>query len=127
MSAGLLEPLLIIFVRTGLGGLTVTHHESPLQMNSRLDLLQHGQKDFIHDQEAVLGVVHDVSNLIRVKTKIQRMENSASGGNPEIRFEMDRVVPHQGGYTLSALQAGCAKAFRQPPRALIKVAERVAV
>src|SRR5258708_17686209 len=62
-----------------------------------------------------------------MQPQIQRMENAPGGGNSEVLFQMDVVVPHQCGNAVATLQSRRRKTLGQLARAQTQVAESLAM
>jgi len=70
--------------------------EHPLQPDAVAEGLEHGEERRVHDQEPVLGVVHDLREVGRVQPQIQRMDNPANRRDGVVRLEVSSAVPQQG-------------------------------
>src|SRR5207237_2726718 len=54
--------------------------------------------------EAVWCVVDDVRQFVRMEPKVQGVQHTACAGNAEVSFQMNVMVPHQAGDSVSTLE-----------------------
>ena len=62
-------------------------------MHPRLHLSPDIEKHILDDEEAILSVIHDVREFVRMLTHAQRMYNGAGRGDPEVGLQMFMSIP----------------------------------
>jgi hypothetical protein len=62
-------------------------------MHPRLHLLPDIEKHILDDEEAILSVIHDVGEFVRMLTHAQSVHNGARRGDPEVGFQMFMPIP----------------------------------
>jgi hypothetical protein len=55
------------------------------------------QKRHVKTQHMVFGVVDDPSNLLRVQTRVQGVQDPATAADTKVNFQMPVTVPSQRG------------------------------
>ena len=60
-------------------------------------LLQQRQEHGVGEQVAILGMVHDVGDLVREQPRIDRVTDGAAAGDGVVQLEVPVVVPGEGG------------------------------
>ena len=53
------------------------------------------QQHVVHNQEAILGMVDDVGQFVRMEPKVQGVQYAACARNAEVSFQVGIMVPHQ--------------------------------
>ncbi len=101
--------------------------DDPFHLEPVPEFLQQGQEHVIDNQEAVPGVVGDVSDFIRVQAKVQGMEHASGGRNAEISLQMDIMIPHQGSDPVAPLEPGLLQGLGQGTRPAVKIGVSVSM
>src|SRR6266404_2734278 len=79
--------------------------------------VQHQRAVRIND---AFGLPGGAGNFMRMKAKIQRMQNAASAWNAEECFQVADVIPHHGGHAIAAPQTEFRQCRGEPARAAIE-------
>ena len=79
--------------------LPVSHHyEGLYRLQVRGQLLDHHGKREVEEQHPVLSVVDDIDQLFRKQTRVDRVQNGATTGHPEVKLVVSIGIPGQGAY-----------------------------
>src|SRR5277367_288061 len=85
----------IVFVALRYRLATERNNDHAFEVYAMPDLFVEREQNIVDDENAVLGVVDYIRQLIGVKTEVKRVENASDYGNRKICFEMGIVIPHQ--------------------------------
>ena len=77
------------------------HHDALQGGQLRRQLLQQRQEHGVGEQVAILGVVHDVGDLIGEQAGIDGVTDGADPGDAVVQLEMPVVVPGERGDALA--------------------------
>ena len=77
------------------------HHDALQGGQLRRQLLQQRQEHGVGEQVAILGVVHDVGDLIREQAGIDGVTDGADPGDAVVQLEVPVVVPGERGDALA--------------------------
>src|SRR5690349_8775543 len=91
------------------------------------ELLIQRQQHVIDNEKAVLRVIDDEGQFLRVQPKIERVDHAAGGRHAEVGFQMGVVVPAESAYTVSRLQAGAMQRFGKRLGTVVKIQICVAI
>ena len=105
------------------------HDKHALKMHLRANRFVDGKEDVVNDQIAIARVVSDVSKLVGMQPKIQRMEHATGSRYAEVCFEMRRMIPHQRGDAVASSKSGQFQSASQASsasidRAIIRASDR---
>src|SRR3954451_22973142 len=64
----------------GSSGSAMAHYKHTIELNMRAEFLKHIEQNVVDDQKTILRMVDDISDLLRMQTKIQCMQDAAHGG-----------------------------------------------
>src|SRR5207249_6707338 len=73
----------------------VLDHDDVLDPHVGAELLEERQERVVDDEHAVLGVVHDVRAVTRMKTRVNGVQYVAGERYVEVRLEVPVLVPAQ--------------------------------
>ena len=91
------------------------------------ELLKQRQQHVIDDEKAVVRMIDDEGQLLRMQPQIERVYHAAGGRYAEIGFQVHVVVPAQSANTVSRSQPCTMQRFRQRLDAAVKIQIRVTV
>ncbi len=110
-----------------IGGHAVTHHDKVLDvLEVWCEFFDGGQQRGIDKQDLIVGVLHDVGQLIAGQPQVERMYDRTHAGYGEVQFQVARVVPREGRHAIAAPHAEFLQRIRQPADAFRKCAIRIA-
>src|SRR5258706_13709097 len=115
--AGFGKQLFVIQEAFRHGVATVGHDDHALEGNILAKFFVQRQEHIVNQEEAVAGLPDDAGNFMRMKAKIQRMQNAASAWNAEECFQLADVIPHHGGHAIAAPQTEFRQCRGEPARA----------
>ena len=77
-------------------------YKDAFEVDSMPYLLEKVEQHILHNQKAVLGVMDDVSELIRMQSQVKGVQHGSSDGNAEVGFQMGMAIPHQRSDAISS-------------------------
>ena len=99
----------------------MSHNKHALQLYLVLELFKQRQQNVIHNQKAVLRVVHNECQLLRMQSKIECVHHAACAWDAKVSFQMRRMVPAKRRYAIARLQPRMVQRFRQRLRPPIEI------
>ena len=82
----------------------------------RRDLLPQRQQRFVHQDDAIVGVVDDEGELVGMQAEVQRVEHGARHRHAEVRLEVLMMIPRERRHAIARPDAQRAERAGQPPR-----------
>ena len=94
-----------------------------LDLRSLPELLEQRDERSVDDHGAVVGVVGDVGEVVRVEAEVERVQDEAAARNAEVRLVVLPVVPAQRRDAVAALEPE----LPQRDRELLRAGQRLGV
>ena len=82
----------------------VQHDDLADRFQLAADGFENGKQRGVDEDDAVLGVVDDVRQLLRSEAQVESVQHAAGAGNRKIQFQMARAVPAQRPDAISGLR-----------------------
>src|SRR5690348_8474337 len=105
----------------------MAHDKHSFRLYFVFELLVQRQQHVIDNEKAVLRVIDDKSQFLRMESKIERVDHATGSRHAEIGFQMSVMVPAESAYTVAGLQPGAMQRFRQRLGSTVKIQIRVTV
>ena len=102
-------------------------HDMAHTLHLRQQLFHGGQQVEVDEEELILGVVHDVDDLLGKEPRIDRVADRTHAGDAVVEFEVAVAVPGQRADAVAGLDAEREQRLGHLLRALVGVAVGVAV
>ena len=112
---GRLEQLLVAQDPRQIAGWPVAHHDEVLDVfERRCEGRQRRRERVVDEDDAILGVVDHVGDLLGEQPQVDRVQNRADARNREVALEVALRVPREGPDPLAARDTKGAQGARQP-------------
>ena len=99
-----LDHLLVVEREVGSGvPVGPDHHRA--QVHVLVESLVDGEEHVVHQQEPILGVVHDVGEVLAREAGVERVQDAPGQRDGEVGLQVAGVVPAQRGDAVTGLQA----------------------
>ena len=76
-------------------------YKDAFEVDSMPYLREEVQQHILHNQKAVLGVIDDVSEFVRMQPQVKGVQHGSGHGNAEISFQVVMPVPHERSDAIS--------------------------
>ena len=113
ISIGIRQEIFIVQRAFGNGVATVRRHDHAFKRNVLPEFFVNGIKHVVNQKKPVARMLGDGGDFLRVKAKVQRVQDAAGTGNSEKSLQMARVVPHHGSNAISGLESKSQKRRRK--------------
>src|SRR5262249_44366451 len=91
-------------VAAPLGAAAIGRDDHVLERDLVAKCLEDRQEHIVNDEEAILSVVCNGGNFVRVKTEIERVQDTAGARDSKESFKVTNVVPHHGSDAIPTLE-----------------------
>ena len=71
--------------------------------------LHNRQKTHVKTEHGIFGVIDDPADLIRMQTRIERVQDTTGAADAKVKFQMAVAVPGQGCHPVTELQLQAIK------------------
>ncbi|MCY1365184.1 hypothetical protein D9M69_520200 [compost metagenome] len=123
LARGLRKQLLVLpeYRQPGSARPLVAELDVPLDgLQIVMDLLDQGQEIVVHQDQAILGVVHGVENLLGGKADVHRVQHRTDHGYGEEAFQVAMAVPIQQRHDISGLDSRRRQGVGEPLDPLVE-------
>src|SRR5262249_58592925 len=121
IASSLLEKIFVILGSCRQDARLVLHHEHALDFGFAGELLPQGKQYVVDDEEAILGVIHDEGQLVRMEPQVEGVYDSSRSGNSKICLDVRVVVPAERSDAIARRETGALQSLSQPAGAAVEI------